>query len=308
MKYLEKTKNFTQDNLIPLDECVLAALELFSIHEINKLDLSRFKCPLIAGSGNAIVTAEIIFWDIDCVFCDETNFDSQILKDVDWVIIVSASGEKHAPIFAKKAQDKNIKTLLLTCAKNSSAQKIVGKKNTIITSKNREPYTYNTSTYMGWIFAKTWESPKYIQEFISKNIDPILEKIDFSNFDSYLLVTPDRFAWVNQLFRVKFIELFGRKIARDVFSYEHLKHAITVVPHEKELAISFWQWEFDFENTRVNFPLPDDISLAGMMAIWYYVIWKIQKSHQNYFQDNISEYINRMNQSWFSKSLKVIVE
>tara|TARA_Y100001960_G_C14159390_1_gene580014 strand:+ start:461 stop:583 length:123 start_codon:yes stop_codon:yes gene_type:complete len=39
--------------------------------------------------------------------------------------------------------------------------------------------------------------------------------------------------------RVKFIELFGRKIARDVFSYEHLKHAITVIPEEKELAIHF---------------------------------------------------------------------
>jgi hypothetical protein len=61
MKYLEKTKKFTQDNLIALDECVLAALELFSTHEINNLDLSRFKRPLIAGSGNAIVTAEIIF-------------------------------------------------------------------------------------------------------------------------------------------------------------------------------------------------------------------------------------------------------
>jgi hypothetical protein len=39
------------------------------------------------------------------------------------------------------------------------------------------------------------------------------------------------------LFRVKFIELFGRKIARDVFSYEQMKHAITVVPNKKELAI-----------------------------------------------------------------------
>lgn len=308
MKYLEKTKTFTENNLISLDECVLAALELFSTNKINTLDLSRFKRPLIAGSGNAIVTAEIIFWEIDCVFCDETNFDSQILKDVDWVIIVSASGEKHAPIFAKKAQEKNLEVILFTCNKNSSAQNIIWEKNTIVTPKNREPYTYNTSTYMWWIFAKTSENPKEIFDYIQNKIDPILEKINFSNYSSYLLVTPDEFSWVNQLFRVKFIELFGRKIARDVFSYEHIKHAITVVPDENELAISFWEWEFDFENTRVNFPLPDDISLAGMMAIWYYVIGKIQKSHPNYFQQNIWNYINRMNQSWFSKSLKVIVE
>ncbi len=308
MKYLEKTKSFTQDNVIPLDECVLAALELFSINEIKNLDLSTLKRPLIAGSWNAIVTAQIIFSDLDAIYCDETNFDESLKKNIDWVIIVSASGEKHAPIFAKKAQEKKLKTLLLTCNNNSSAQKIIWEKNTIITPKNREPYTYNTSTYMGWIFAKTAENPQEIYEFIQNKIDPILEKINFSDFSSYLLVTPDEFSGVNQLFRVKFIELFGRKIARDVFSYEHMKHAITVVPDKKELAISFWKWEFDFENSRINFPLPDTIWLAGMMAIWYYVIGKIQKSHPNYFQQNIWNYINRMNQSWFSKSLKVIVE
>lgn len=308
MQYLQKSQNFDENNLISLNDCVLAALELFQIHDIKQADLRNCKKPLIAGSGNAIVTAKIIFSDLDAIFCDETNFDVSLEKDIDSVVILSASWEKHAPIFAQKAQDKNIKTLLLTCSKNSSAQKIVGEKNTIITPKNREPYTYNTSTYMGWVFAKTWESPKYIQEFIAKNIDPVLEKIDFSNFDSYLLVTPDKFAWVNQLFRVKFIELFWRKIARDVFSYEHLKHAITVVPHEKELAISFWQWEFDFENTRLQIPLPENADLATIMAIWYYVIGKIQQSYPNYFQKNIWNYIDRMNQSGFSKWLSVIVE
>lgn len=308
MKYLQKTKDFAQDNLIGLDETVLAALELFCSTDIKNPNFSDCKRPLIAGSGNAIVTAQIIFWDMDAIYCDETNFDECLQKDIDSVIIVSASWEKHAPIFAQKSIDKNIKTIVLTCTNNSSAEKIVWSNNTVVTPKNREPYTYNTSTYMWWIFAKTWENPQEIYDYILDVIDPITKKLDFSNFSSYLLVTPDEFAWVNQLFRVKFIELFGRKVARDVFSYEHLKHAITVVPDENELAISFGKWEFDFENTRVNIPLPETIWLAGIMAIWYYVIGKIQKSYPDYFWENISSYIERMNKSGFSQWLSVIVD
>jgi hypothetical protein len=45
-----------------------------------------------------------------------------------------------------------------------------------------------------------------------------------------------------------------------------------------------------------------------MMAISYYVIGRIQKSHPNYFQDNIWSYIQRANNSGFSKWLKIIVE
>ena len=87
-----------------------------------------------------------------------------------------------------------------------------------------------------------------------------------------------------------------------------MKHAITVVPVENELAISFWEGNFDFENTRLNIPLPIDWDLASIMAIWYYVIWKIQQSYPNYFQKNIWNYIDRANESWFSKGLKVIVD
>ena len=308
MKYLEKSKTFTEDNLIWLDECVLAALELFQTVNIKKWDFSKMKKPLIAGSGNAIVTAKIIFSEIDAIFCDETNFDASLDKDIDWLIILSASGEKHAPIFAKKAKIINLETFLITCNAFSSTAKIVWEKNTIITAKNREAYTYNTSTYMGWILANTWENPKNILENIQNTIDPILEKIDFWKYTSYLLVTPNKFAWVNQLFTVKFIELFGRKIARDVFSYEHLNHAITVIPDENELAISFWEGEFDFANNRLQIPLSENIDLAEFMAIWYYIIWKIQKSYPNYFQEHIKSYIKRANDSGFSKWLSVIVD
>ena len=169
MKFLEQTKTFTEDNLISLNDAVLAALELFQTVDIKKWNFSKLKRPLIAGSWNAIVTAEIIFSWIDAIFCDETDFDEAIQKDIDWIIIISASGEKHAPIFAEKAQSKTLPVFLLTCSQNSSAEKIVWEKNTTITPKNREPYTYNTSTYMGWVLANTWENPKKIFEYIQND-------------------------------------------------------------------------------------------------------------------------------------------
>lgn len=308
MNYLEKISNFNENNLLSLDEIVLWALELFEKWIFNKLDISEFKRPLIAGSGNAIVTAKIIFSWIDALFCDETNFDDYIKKDIDWLIILSASWEKHATIFAKKAIEKWIKTKLLTCNPNSSASAIIWKENTTVTAKNREPYTYNTSTYMWWVLAYTWEKSWEIKKFIQEEIDPILAKIDFSKYDSYLLVTPDNFSQVNQLFIVKFIELFGRKIARDVFSYEQMKHATTVVPHKNELFILFWEWELDCTWEQINFPLPHNCWLWWIMAIWYYVIWKIQNSYPQYFKENIWDYIVNINKTEFWKWLKVIVE
>jgi hypothetical protein len=62
---------------------------------------------------------------MDAIFCDETDFDEAIKKDIDGVIIVSASGEKHAPIFAEKAQNKSLAVYLLTCSNNSSAEELV---------------------------------------------------------------------------------------------------------------------------------------------------------------------------------------
>lgn len=41
------------------------------------------------------------------------------------------------------------------------------------------------------------------------------------------------------MLETKFIELFGRKVARDVFSYEQMRHATTVVQDKEELFICF---------------------------------------------------------------------
>lgn len=308
MSYLEQMAKFDEENLPTLDEVVMWALELFIANPPSKLDISEFKKPLIAWSGNAIVTARNIFSKTDAIFCDETQIDEYLDKDIDWLIICSSSGDKHAIVFAQKAKNKWIKTKLLTCNPKAWTIDIIGLENTVITLKNREPYTYNTSTYMWWMFAVTWEKPQEIKDFIEKEIDSKLKTIDFSKYKAYLMVIPDKLGWINEMFVRKFFELFWRHLARDVFTFEQVKHSITVHPCDGELAFSFGEWDFYFVWDRINFPLPVKSDLATMMTIGYYVIWKIQKSIPPYYKNNIKTYLENTWKSEFGKWLKVIVD
>ena len=307
-KYLKLLEKFDENSLPDLDEVVLGALELFIENPIKKIKIKNLKKPLVVGSGNAIATAKILFSNEDVIFADETNFKNKLkLKDIDGVLIFSASGEKHAPIIAKEALKYKIPIQLITCSKNSSAKKIVGSENTIITEKNREPYTYNTSTYMGWILAKTGEDPNEIYDFINKKVKGKIPK-NFKDYKGFLLVLPNEFEGLEKLFNVKFVELFGRRIARDVYTYEELKHAVTVVNYNRELAIQFGEGEFDFQNDILKIPIPKNYGIGTMMAIGYFVIGHIQKQMPPYFKRGIKSYIKRLNEKSFGKGLSVIVE
>lgn len=309
-KNLKFMKTFNERLLPSLSTCTLGALELFSKEGVSKVKLRKFKRPIIVGSGNAKVTSQILYSNSDCIFADENNIDEALKrKSVDGIIIFSASGSKHAPIIAKKALKRNIPIQLVTCTKNSPAEKIIGTKNTIVTSKNREPYTYNTSTYLGWILAKTEENPKKILEYIEKEVSKKISK-NLGKYDSYLIITPNEFEKTNSLFETKFTELFGRQIARDVKTYEQLKHAITIVPSKTELCIKFSDTGEDiyFNGDVIKIPLPKKCGPAAMMAIGYYVIGKIQEQHKQYFKDNITQYVRKVSSKPFGEGIKVIVE
>ena len=198
-----------------LTEATLGALELFASEGLPDVTFKDFKKPLCLGSGNAIVTAKILFADKDAVFADETNYKEALKKNIDGVFVFFASGGKHAPIMATAAKEAGFEVQVITCTPGSQAEAVVGSENTIITKKNREPYTYNTSTYMGWIFAKTRESPEEVHKFIC---DVVLKEIpeNIGEYNGFLLGTKEEFAGLNQLFIVKFIELFGRQFGRDV--------------------------------------------------------------------------------------------
>ena len=203
--------------------------------------------------------------------------------------------------------NEGLDTYLVTCSKNSEAGKLLGEDKVIITPKNREPYTYNTSTYLGWLFALTGEDPEKIMHFINLRVSPQIPD-NLEHYKGYLLITPDKFGQVNSLFETKFIELFGRRIARDVKTFEELKHAITVIPYEKEMCIQFSDGENDYDGALLKIPLPQDASYAAMMAIGYYVIGRIQMQNTPFFKDNIIGYTRRAASKIFGKGISTIVE
>ena len=304
-------QDFTLQNIPNLDVCVLAALELFQNTKVPKIKIP-YKHPLVVGSGNAAATGKIIFSNWDAVFADESNFEQKLkkIKSIDGVVLFSASGAKHAPIIAKKAIKKYKKHVtLITNTKNSMANQFTD--GTYIFPKNREPYTYNTSTYMGPILGYTREDPKKIFRFIKERINK--RKLPkFKQYKRYYLIVPDEFDGIIRLLNVKFIELFGRQLARDVETFEYMKHATTVVPSKNELFIDFSKdkrrnTEYGEKQNRLHIPLPKDANYAAMMAISYYIIGKIQSQQPAWFKRNIKSYANKVSKQ-FGYTISPIVE
>ncbi len=306
---IEVMQNFTLQNIPTLDICVLAALELFSSTKIPKMRIP-YKRPLVVGSGNAIATGRIIFPNGSAIFANEGTYE-QIFrknKDIDGVVLISASGSKHAPIIAKAAKKYKKHVTLITNTANSPAAKYLDRKHTydeFVFPKNREPYTYNTSTYMGMMLAHTKENPSKILHYITKSTT----KLQFPNFKRYkrfFLIVPEEFEGIIRLLNVKFIELFGRRIARDVETHEYMKHAVTVVPGD-ELFISFGKKDTRWGKNNFHVPLPKNADYVAMMAISYFIIGKIQAAQPAWFSQHINEYTKRISQI-FNRKITPIVE
>ena len=299
-------QSFSLENIPDLDICVLGALELINMEKIPKMNIS-FKRPIVVGSGNAEVTGRIIFHDTDAVFASESDFIEKIknTKDIDGIVIVSASGGKHAPIIANLANKYKKPTILLTNNKNAEAKKYVNK--VFIFPKQREPYTYNVSSYLGMILGKTKEDPKKIYNFIDNEIDKIiLQKLE--GYDKYFLLIPSKFEPIKRMFQIKFMELFGRKISRDIETIEYMKHATTIVPsNELFISLGVENKYYGEEHNRIYIPLPKNCDYGGLMAIGYYIIGKIQKSQHPWFKENIQEYVKRAGKI-FNNKIEAIVE
>lgn len=307
---------FDPKSLIDLDECVLDALDLFAdtTTKLPRVDFDRFSRPLVVGSGNAAATGRIMYADEDAVFADESTYESRLrtASNIDGVVLVSASGGKHAPEIAQvlRCEDKSTPPLvLLTCNRDAEAKENVHEM--IVFPWNPEPYTYNTSTYMGMILAKTEEDPKAILKHIRQVVDPIIHEFDahFANSDAYFLLVPEEFDLIRTMLSTKFVELFGRQVARDVLTKAQAMHATTLVPCDTELFISF-----DEENTwwgdpkrRLYIPLPAEAGYAAMMAIGYYVIGKIQAQKAPFFKTHVEAYCHEA-EKWFGHELPVIVK
>ncbi|RMF07261.1 hypothetical protein D6764_00215 [Candidatus Woesearchaeota archaeon] len=291
--------------IVDLDECVVSALKMFSKTELPRLELD-FRKPLVVGSGNAAVTGRIIFEDREAVFADESTYQTKIeaVPDIDGALIISASGGKHAPVIAEHLKEKGKKVVLLTCNPDAPAKKFADDVH--VSPKQTEPYTYNTSTYMGMILAKTKEDAGGILQFIEEKVKPLIPD-NLKDYSAFYFIVPEELDAVRELFLTKFDELFGPMINGRVFTFEQTKHAKTVVPSDRELFVSFGVENNVFGTKRLNIPLPDNAGPAALMAVGYYFIGHIQKQNPPYFKQNIERYCEFASRE-FGQKITPIVE
>ncbi len=306
----EVVRTFTNESLPDLDTVTLGALELFTHTDVPDVDFLQFKRPLVVGSGNAAVTGRLLFDDVDAIFADETSYVQKlsVIDSIDGAFLLSASGGKHAIEIAQFLAEKNIPTILLTNNESAPAKAFLPESNVYVFPKNREPYTYNTSTYMGMLLSKTCENPDTLITHIAEVVDPLIPT-NFASYEAFYFMVPEHFTDVRELFKTKFDELFGPKLMARIFTFEQTKHAKTVIGSQDELFVSFGVENtlFGNEKNRLHIPLPHDCDYVALMAIGYYFIGHIQKQLPPYYKERIAGYIEETSTAFGSK-MNVIVE
>jgi hypothetical protein len=184
------------------------------------------------------------------------------------------------------AKKMGLKTTLLTCKPQSSGAKIA---DTVYSYKSiAEPYTYNTSTYLGMILSTSGERA----EDIKKIIEHTTLITEFNGYESYAFILPDAYANVTPMIVIKDNELFGPHLMIRAYPEGHARHAKFVHPWEKELVISigFKNIYFGHPNHRWDIPFPESVSFGTMIALTYYLCGLIQKAKPNYFVQDIQNY------------------
>ncbi|MCL5282628.1 MAG: hypothetical protein M1376_22300 [Planctomycetes bacterium] len=307
--------SFDPKSLIDLDQCVLNALNLFldPATRFPKPNLRQFQRPLVVGSGNAIATGRIIFDSYDAVFADEGSYQGKLeaIRSIDGVVLLSASGGKHAPIIAKDVKATGRKIVLFTCNPSPLAKNDVSELH--VFPSRPEPYTYNTSTYMGMLMACMIDDPKAeaqkILDHLHNVVDPALQKWGkrLGDFDAFYLLVPEEFDLIRIMLATKFVELFARRIARDVFTWEQSKHATTVVETPKELFLAFGRENTTFGKDRLNIPLPENATYPALMATGYYVIGKLQTQKPAWFKEGVESFAQRASKL-FGQKIEPIVK
>lgn len=284
------------DEIINLDKSVLLALDFFSESPPPSLDTSNFNLPFVVGSGNAYSTGLIMFSDKAAIFADESNFRNLLPAYekaiqsglITQTVVISASGGKDSVWEIELAKEHSLQTTLLTIKGESNAAKVADK--VYVYQSVDEPYTYNVSTYMGMILSATGENPTGIK----KHLDDLKFPENFENYKAYAFVVPDKFMNICPMLEIKRDELFGPNLSLRAFSQGHARHAKFVNRSKDELVITLGAENkfFGDPDNRWNIPLSEDINYAGIMAMTYYIIGRIQNSKPPYFKENIANYVN----------------
>ncbi|MCR4306162.1 MAG: hypothetical protein NUV73_03705, partial [Candidatus Daviesbacteria bacterium] len=201
---------------------------------------------------------------------------------------ISASGGKDSVWEIELAKKYSLHTTLLTTKSGSNAAKIADE--VLVYQSIDEPYTYNTSTYMGMILSATGEDPAKIKDYINSLSFPE----NFDNYKSYTFVVPDKYMNICPMIEIKKDELFGPNLSIRAFSQGHARHAKFVIRSKEELVITLGEKNefFGDPGSRWDIDLPESMSFAGVMAATYYIVGKIQISKPAYFKENIENYVN----------------
>ncbi len=305
----EQLAAFDLAHIPNLDVAVLGALELFAATTLPQLHLP-FHRPLVLGSGNAFMAAQIIFANTDAVFADESQYELCLASSTryDGVVVMSASGGKHAVPMTEAAMRAGLPVHLITNNAQAPAASLITGDCVHVFPMNREPYTYNTSTYLGPILAHTNESPAAITAYVHDTVVPRLLR-NFNDYNAYTFIIPNEYLHLRGMLRTKFDELFGPCLIGRFFTPEEIKHAKTVVVSGDELFISlgFDNQHYGLPKNRLFIPLPERASYGAALAAAYFIVGKIQAAHPPYFAQGIEAYAAAAS-ALFGHTIKPIVE
>jgi len=283
-------------NIPTLDTIVVEALDFFVKTPPPALDISTYSLPFVVGSGNAINTGKILFSGKAAIFADESNFrslrasykpviDKGLITDA---VVISASGEKDSVWELELAKEMKLKTTLLTCKPNSTG---AGIADHVYAYKSiAEPYTYNTSTYLGMVLSATGEKAMDIKKFIETlSLFP-----GFAGYQTYTFVLPDDYLNVGPMIEIKGDELFGPHVMIRAFPQGHARHAKFVHPWDKELVITLGSENKYFGDPahRWDIALDAHASFGTVIALTYYLCGHIQKVKPDYFMQHIEAFCN----------------
>jgi hypothetical protein len=300
---------FDVEHIPSLDVAVMGALELFAAVLPPPLHIP-FARPLVLGSGNAFMAAQIIFADTNAVFADESSYEALLVNPsrFDGVVVMSASGSKHAIPMVEKAKAMGMPVHLVTNAPAAPAAALLSAEYVHVYPKNREPYTYNTSTYLGPVLGHTAEDPGAIRDYITSVVSPRLLR-NFEDYGAFVFIIPAEFLHLRTMLRTKFDELFGARVVGRIFTPEEIKHAKTVIVSGDELFISFGVLNtfYGLPKNRLFIPLPTPGGYATVLAATYFVVGKIQTAHPPYFAQAIDTYA-KVASEFFGHTIDPIVE
>lgn len=280
-------------NLSTLDKTVLDALDFFAANPPPQLDLSDYQLPFVVGSGNALSAGRILFSGRAAVFADESDFKSTIesfkpvidKKLITQTVVISASGEKDSVWEVELAKSHSLHTTLLTCKPDSTAAKLADR--VVIFRSIAEPYTYNTSTYLGMVLSTTGEDPAKIKQLI----DSVQLPAGFESYESYAFLLPDTYINIAPMIIIKGEELFGPHVPVRAYTHGHARHAKFVHPWEKELVISLGKNElFGHPDHRWDLDIQAGTGFGSVLALTYFICGKIQTVKPPYFMQDVEAF------------------